>query len=402
MTPPEFKTPGVFVDELRTRPAIDGAPTSVTAFVGQTDSGPVDGPVVVRSFVEFERTFGGLSDTTLLGHAVHQFFTNGGMTGVVVRIAGGSDAVQNLSGDPRAMTGIHALAKHDDGFNLLCIPPIMVSPVPGGPRSQVADVPVSVWAAASVMCRERRAVLLADSPHTWDARLAAAGIGAFSVLERPNAALYFPWVRVADPLHPGATRDLPPAGAVAGVIARVDTTRGVWMSPAGAEASLSGVVGLSVNGQPATLTRRDTDTLNPLGVNCLSAMPNGNYVVWGARTLAGDAAQASEWKYVAVRRLALFIERSIDDGTQWAVFEPNGDALWIAVRVAIENFMMTLFGQGALQGRSPREAYFVRCDRTTMTQNDIDSGVLIGEVGFAPVKPAEFVIFQFRRLVQPA
>jgi phage tail sheath protein FI len=393
----------VYVEEVANRRgAIDGVPTSIAAFVGHARLGPVNEPVAIDSFTDFERTFGGLWQESTLGYSVHQFFANGGRKAVVVRVTDAAvSSAADLSGDPAALTGIHALRKAER-FNLLCIPPLLV-PAPSGATRVATDVPITVWAEASRLCRERRALLMVDAPQSWDARGATGGAGAFSVLERPNAALYFPWIRVADPLAGGAVRDCAPSGAVAGVIARIDIDRGVWKAPAGSEAALNGVVGLSVNGQPAAPTQQQCGALNALGVNCLRSLPGGGHAVWSARTLDGADMHNSDWKYVSVRRLVLFIEASIERGTQWAVFEPNGEPLWVQVRSAVTAFLESLFHAGAFPGATTsRQAYFVKCDRSTMTQDDLDNGRLVMVVGVAPVKPAEFVIVRIGQVTASA
>jgi phage tail sheath protein FI len=184
-----------------------------------------------------------------------------------------------------------------------------------------------------------------------------------------------------------------PCGAVAGVMARTDAQRGVWKAPAGQEASLIGVPQLSVS-----LTDDENGELNPLGVNCLRAFPIIGRVVWGARTLEGADQLASEWKYIPVRRTALYIEESLYRGTKWVVFEPNDEPLWAQIRLNVGSFMHDLFRQGAFQGKTPREAYLVKCDKETTTQSDIDHGIVNIVVGFAPLKPAEFVILKIQQL----
>jgi len=169
---------------------------------------------------------------------------------------------------------------------------------------------------------------------------------------------------------------------VAGITARTDRDRGVWRAAAGSTADVRGVADVTV-----TLTEEAVDRVTTAGVNVIRRLPTG-LVMWGARTLA---LSQSEWRYVNVRRLALFIERSIREGTRWAAFEPNGEVLWSEVRGAVDEFMLTLFRQGAFGGTTPEDAYFVRCDRTTMTQQDVDAGRLIIFVGFAPVPPTEFI-----------
>lgn len=184
-----------------------------------------------------------------------------------------------------------------------------------------------------------------------------------------------------------------PCGAVAGVFARTDTQRGIWKAPAGLEAMLVGVPQLSV-----ALNDAENGELNPLGINCLRTMPAAGRIIWGARTLQGDDRLASEWKYIPVRRTALFIEESLYRGTQWAVFEPNDEPLWAQLRLNIGAFMNNLFRQGAFQGQTAREAYLVKCDSETTTQNDINLGIVNVVVGFAPLKPAEFVVIKIQQL----
>jgi uncharacterized protein len=196
------------------------------------------------------------------------------------------------------------------------------------------------------------------------------------------AALYYPWVRVLDPV----TRVpifLPPSGFVAGIYARNDTNRAVYKAPA------NEVVNLSI-GFEILLNKAQQDVLNPEGINAFRYFDGRGYRLWGARTVSSDP----EWKYVNLRRYFAYLERSIDKGTQWAVFEPNSELLWANVRRTIEDFLLNEWQSGALLGDKPEKSYFVRCDRSTMTQNDLDNGRLVCLVGVAPVRPAEFVIFR--------
>ncbi len=218
----------------------------------------------------------------------------------------------------------------------------------------------------------------------------AAGSGAPS--PTANGALYYPSITVADPLASGRPKRIPASGTLAGIYARTDADRGTWKAPAGIEATLSAAA-------PAlTLTQDDSGSLNPLGINALRTFPGFGSVVWGARTLLGADQQASEWKYVPVRRMALYIENSLVDGLKWVVFEPNDEPLWSQIRLNVGTFMHDLFRQGAFQGMTPKDAYLVRCDSTTTTQSDIDKGVVNIYVGFAPLKPAEFVVLQIQQL----
>jgi phage tail sheath protein FI len=200
-------------------------------------------------------------------------------------------------------------------------------------------------------------------------------------------------VRQPNPLRDDQVEDFSALGAVAGVFARTDAQRGVWKAPAGLDATLVGVPQLSV-----PLTDPENGELNPLGINCLRAFPIGGRVVWGARTLRGADQLADEYKYIPVRRVALYIEESLYRGLKWVVFEPNDEPLWAQIRLNVGAFMHNLFRQGAFQGTSPRDAYFVKCDKETTTQNDINLGIVNIIVGFAPLKPAEFVIIKLQQM----
>ncbi len=280
-----------------------------------------------------------------------------------------------------ARRGIFALDRSDI-FNLLVIPPY----APG------ADVAAADLSNALTYCRARRAVLLVDPPAATDTVNEAVD-HANAVGRDTNAAFFFPRMRAPNPLRNNALEDFAPCGAVAGVIARTDASRGVWKSAAGIEATVNGAQALAVK-----LTDGQSGDLNPQGVNCLRDFPVYGRVVWGARTLAGADPLASEWKYLAVRRTALFLEESLYRGTQWVVFEPNDEPLWSQIRLNLGAFMHNLFRQGAFQGSTPREAYFVKCDAQTTTQNDINLGIVNIAVGFAPLKPAEFVVIRLQQM----
>jgi phage tail sheath protein FI len=272
--------------------------------------------------------------------------------------------------DPDLKAFFQALAALDEvrDVNLLCLP----SAAPLDPDKGVKAVEY---------CENRRAILVLDPDPGWtDAEAAAAGLKGPG-FAGANTALYFPR------LQGGGGTGIPPSGAIAGVIARSDRERGVWKAPAGDEAEVVGIRGLQVAVGEAMI-----DQLNPLGVNCLRQDPAGHVLVWGARTLAGND---SEWKYLPVRRTALYIEGSIERGTRWVVFEPNDEPLWTRLRASVEMFLIDLFRQGAFQGAKPEEGFFVKCDRSTMTQADIDAGRVNLLVGFAPLKPAEFVVLRF-------
>lgn len=529
--PVQLSYPGVYVEEVPSGVrAITGVATSVTAFVGRTRRGPSDRPLVVTSFGDFERVFGGLWTESRLGFTVRDFFLNGGSTAVIARLfrrdsgagaklakakltadtlqleaaeeglwgnslrarvdyetrpfdaslgetttslfnlfvrdgttsvveehrnvvvsptshpryvkdvlenesrlvrvlgAGGSrpaasvdpaDPSTDVWGDntpatnakvvsageasdgqvlssaeftgpgmQAAKTGLFLLER-TDLFNLLVIPPYKTDDT----------VDTSVVTSAAAYCETRRAMLLVDPLPTWDAAsdvtdaFATPGLASALGTNSKNAALFFPRLRQPNPLKDNQVQSFAPSGVVAGVLARTDAQRGVWKAPAGLDATLVGVPDLTV-----PLTDREIGLLNPLGVNCLRAVPAAGRVVWGARTMQGADLLASEWKYLPVRRTALFIEESLYRGTQWVVFEPNDEPLWAQIRLNVGTFMNNLFRQGAFQGATAREAYFVKCDRETTTQADIDLGIVNILVGFAPLKPAEFVVIRLQQM----
>jgi uncharacterized protein len=287
-----------------------------------------------------------------------------------------------LLGSRAAKTGMFAL--EDAGlFNILMFP-------------NQSDP--SLQAAAIAYAEERRSFVILDQPATVDTLDEAQGwLTANGGLRHRNAAAYFPRAQFADPLQENRVRSFANSGAIAGIYARTDATRGVWKAPAGTEAVVRGVRALDY-----VLTDPENGVLNPLGLNALRLFPAFGPIAWGARTLVGSDSLASEWKYVPVRRLALFIEESLFRGTQWVVFEPNDEPLWAQIRLNVGAFMNNLFRQGAFQGSTPRDAYLVQCDSSTTTQDDINLGIVNIVVGFAPLKPAEFVIIKLQQLAGQA
>lgn len=281
--------------------------------------------------------------------------------------------------------GLYAL-EQVDLFNLLCIPPYKGS-------GEATDVDANLTSAAAAYCEKRRALLILDPPSAWNTKdKAKADVGNVGTNSR-NAALFFPRLRQQNPLRDNQTETFPACGAVAGVFARTDTQRGVWKAPAGLDATLVGAPALSV-----PLTDAENGELNPLAINCLRAFPAAGRVVWGARTMRGADQLADEYKYIPVRRTALFIEESLYRGLKWVVFEPNDEPLWAQIRLNAGAFMQNLFRQGAFQGSSPKDAYFVKCDKETTTQSDINLGIVNVLVGFAPLKPAEFVVIKLQQI----
>ena len=276
-----------------------------------------------------------------------------------------------------ATNGIYLLDRIDL-FNLLCVP------------GETKDTTIQ---SLQKFCRDRRAFLIADCAKDVSFNTQKTGPGNVTGNDAINAAFYFPWLIAPDPLAQNRPREFPPCGYMAGIYARTDTQRGVWKAPAGSEASLTGVIDTVVR-----LTDDENGVLNPLAVNCIRSFPTYGIVAWGARTLQGNDERGSEWKYVPVRRTALFIEETLFRATKWVVFEPNDEPLWASIRLNIGAFMHDLFRQGAFQGSTPKDAYFVKCDKETTTQSDINKGIVNIVVGFAPLKPAEFVVIQLQQI----
>jgi phage tail sheath protein FI len=277
---------------------------------------------------------------------------------------------------PASKQGIYAL-EDADIFNILCLPGI-------------TDPSTLIDAAA--YCESRRAFLIVDPPTNQKPMDIETLVTGTSVPKSDHAAIYYPNIQIGDPVTRGL-RLSAPSGTVAGIYARIDGTRGVWKAPAGTEANLVGVQKLEY-----TMTDGENGIINPVGANGIRLLNPYGIVSWGARTLMGADAIGSQYKYVPVRRLALYIEESLRRGTQWAVFEPNDEPLWAQIRLNVGTFMNTLFRQGAFEGASPRDAYFVKCDSETTQQADIDRGVVNIIVGFAPLKPAEFVMIAITQI----
>lgn len=268
-------------------------------------------------------------------------------------------------------------------FNLMAIPE----------APSMSDKGFATYAAAGAYCRDALAFLLVDHPEAHDA---VEKIGGWDIAGRlgadlaRSAAICFPRLVKADPL--GGTRAMQASGAIAGVMARIDSQRGVWKAPAGLDASIGGVV------PTVGMTDKQQAGLNRSGINCVRVKPGAGTVQWGARTLAGSDILASEWKYVPVRRTALMIEQTLKNSLGWVVFEPNDESLWGDIRLNVGAFMQSLFEQGAFQGTTAREAYLVKCDGETTSQQDVNSGIVNILVGFAPLKPAEFVVVRLTQL----
>lgn len=377
---PEQLPPGVYIEEFAALPPrIEGVPTATAGMVGVTRHGPKS-PVLVTSFTQFVSEFGGgvseppaaLRDKWALDShdggqwwqfhlAVKGFFDNGGQRLFVKRVH--RDHPGALSSND-FVQAIQTLNEVDE---------VSVCLAPGMWSARIHDALINFCDS------DRDSFAILDPPNGLD----IPGIRSFR--QRFNttfAALYYPWLEVTDPNN-GRDVTLAPSGHIAGIYARVDIESGVHKAPA--NEPLRGITKLT-----QAITSADQALLNPEGVNALRFFPDRGNLVWGGRTLSTD----SDWKYINLRRLFIFLEHSIDKGTQWAVLEPNNEALWTKVRQNAGDFLSNLWREGVLPGSTSEQAFFVKCDRTTMTQEDLNQGRLTCLIGVALVKPAEFVIFR--------
>ena len=516
--PPTFTYPGVYIEELPSGVhTITGVATSIAAFVGWAPQGPVDRAVLIESFADFERQFGGLNSGSYLGYAVNHFFGNGGQQAYIVRLvatatdtpaaatmaATASNTISTLSlfasnpsswansiqvtvtpstADPTRFSVLvqqvngpqtttlesfanlsvsptdpqYVITVIDSDSNYITFIDPAISPPTAPPPPALPAAPANGMLGAGTpgvdgdvlvpstdgnfelallslaggvgihlldrvdifnllcvpgetdaptitqlqtFCKGKRAFYIVDPPQlSTVAGLTAsgpAGAGGVSVIgpDVSYAAYYFPWVKAPDPLFGNRPALFPPCGFVAGIYAATDASRGVWKAPAGIGAGLSGVLGLQF-----TLTDLENGDLNIQAINCLRNFKVFGDVVWGARTLDGNDQTGSQWKYVPIRRLALYIESSLLAGTQWVVFEPNDERLWSQIRLNVGAFMQGLFLQGAFQGTTPQKAYFVKCDAENNPQSSIDLGIVKILVGFAPLFPAEFVFIEIQQM----
>jgi len=347
-------------------PPIEGVSTSTAGLVGQAAQGPTDQAVLVTSLDDYQQTFGGYQPTQELFLGVSQFFANEGRRAWVVRLG--------ARGPAGIRRGLAALDAADD-LDLLCLPGL------SGGRT---------LAAGAAYARARRAFFLGDPAGSRAATLEAAR--AIRRADSGHAAVYVPRLRVPDPVTPSATRSCGPAASVAGLLARTDRERGVWAVSAGTGARIRGAVGLA-----SAIDDHAAASLRARGVNVIREVSGHGIVAWGARTVGGGADGGEEWRYIPVRRLALYIEESVSRGLEWVVFEPNDEPTWTRIRPQVGAFLAELFQQGAFASLTESDSYFVRCGPDTMTQRDLNRGDLVVEVGVAPLRPAEFVVIRIRR-----
>ena len=348
--------PGVFVQNIRILPqSIEGVSTSNAAFLGETQIGPV-APTLVTSFAEYQKLFGGyFGESKYLPYGVEGFFGNGGKRCFVCSVNDGDYA--------GALAKLEAL-----DVSIIYAPNAQAT-------AGLADALIS----HCERLRNRFAII--DSIKGQDpSSITKPGDSSFAVL-------YYPWIYVKE-TGTGRLCLVPMGGHVAGIYVRTDIEVGVHKAPS--SQLVNGAVGLEV-----VMKSYQQDSLMPQGINSIRSFPGRGLLVWGARTLSNDP----EWKYVIVRRLMIYLEQSIKKGTAWVTFEPNNVSTWAKVKSQTENFLTQTWKSDMLMGASQQEAFFVHCDKTTMTQNDIDNGRIIVLIGVAVAKPAEFTIFRVAQTV---
>lgn len=376
-----YLSPGVYVEEVdRGTKPLEMVGTSTAAFIGECKVGPVNQPVLCTNWSQFTKHFGDFQHSDYLAHAVYAFFNNGGSRCYVLNVGTEEQAAERgekvsskaalyigTDNGPGTRTGLKALEDIEE-INIVC--------APGQTDPVIQDAVLS----HCENMRYRFAIL--DSPEVIEK-------GGVDKIPKPRdskyGAYYFPWIEVYDPIKGNIYQ--PPSGFMAGIYARTDAERGVHKAPA--NEVVRGAIGLRY-----TITKGEQDLLNPKGINCIRQFPNRGIRVWGARTISSDAS----WRYINVRRLFNMVEQSIELGTQWVVFEPNDQRLWKRVTRDISAFLMRLWRQGALFGKTPEEAFYVKCDEETNPPEVIDAGQMIVEIGMCPVKPAEFVIFRIGQM----
>lgn len=366
-----YKTPDVYIEERHDAVRlIEGVSTSVAAFIGETQRGPLDAAQRIQNYAEFEKCYGVPSENNYLAMAVQQYFSNGGIHLYIARV----NPVSSRPLDAR----YHAAFALLDSIHEISL---IATPGMGTP---------SMLRYGAAYCAARRDCFFIGEMACLDDTVAAAERFVADVnSDSTYAAVYFPWLIIK---HNNTTLAVPPSGTIAGMFARTDRFRGVWKAPAGTDAELHNVVGVTAN-----LNQDQHALLNPIGVNVIRDLPDTGIVVLGARTLG--ALAAAEWKYIPVRRMAIYIEQSIAQGTDWAVFEPNSNVLWSKLQNAIYAFMYELYRLGAFMGDKPEHAFFVKCDAATNPQITTEPTTVRMQVGFAPLRPAEFIILTIEKLL---
>lgn len=389
---PTYLAPGVYVEEVPGTPPLVGVGTSTAGFVGEVDAAAtnpdgsafempllpgseteqyalaeVNAPTLVTNWTQFQNSFGDFhAANSTLAHAVYGLFNNGGTACYVVRVDDAADAAD-------VQAGLRTFEAIDE---------IAIVAAPGAVDGAVQNAVVNHCANM----RDRFAILDGQVTQTISATAIRGG-----ATNNPYVALYFPRIQVFDPVT-GAPVFVHPSGHMAGIYARVDAQRGVHKAPA--NEAVRGALGLEYR-----VSRNEQTLLNPDGINVIRAF-NGSILVWGARTLGGDAN--GENKYVNVRRLLNFLRESIEEGTQFVVFEPNAAPLWQRINRSVSAFLTNVWRDGALFGSTPEEAFYVKCDETTNPPDVREAGMVVTEIGIAIVKPAEFVVFKIAQMAGQA
>ena len=395
---PTYQTPGVYVEEIEggSKPIEAGA-TNIAGFLGVAEKGPINEAVLVTNWTQYTKIFGGMHTGGWLGHAVYQFFQNGGTKCFINNLAApetkpaekkeakdGKETketsettvpleVKNPANIAKLIIGAdEGVGKKSGLFLFDTIPEIALVAAPG-----VTD-PAAQDAILSHCEKNRFRFAVLDSPETLEKGIDSIPTPRDSML----GAYYFPWIQMYDMV---ADQNVyaPPSGGLCGVYSRVDSTRGVHKAPA--NEIFRTAIGLKYN-----LTDAEQELLNPKGINCIREFPGKGIRVWGARTISSNP----EWRYVNVRRLFCMVEQALQNGTNWVVFEPNTRDLWKKIVRNITAFLLNIWRSGALFGDTPEEAFYVRCDDELNPPESIDAGYVVIELGLAPAKPAEFVVFR--------
>jgi phage tail sheath protein FI len=376
---PAYLTPGVYAEEVpqRTLAPVEGAPTSVAAFIGVAPGGPIDTPIRITNWARFQMTFGdpnwpdagAFADGMHLAHAVFGFFANGGQVCWVVRV----QSLRELGVERRR--GIDALTSVDE-VTMVAAPDLVA----------LADDPLAfverqVQLIAHCEAAGDRMAILDPPPDLWpedvrDWRMSVAGH------DSRHATLYWPWIEVMDPITQRPVL-VPPSGHIAGTWARSDLRRGIHKAPANEPI-------LGAHAPAFTVTVAEQGSLNSVGINCLRVFPGRGIRAWGARTLSSDP----EWRYINHRRFVAYVSEALAETIRWATFEPNDPSLWVQLRIAAGSFLTRLWRDGALVGATPEEAFTVRCDEVLNPPETVEAGQVVVEVGLALVRPAEFLVFR--------
>lgn len=392
---PEYLSPGVYVEEVDkgTKP-LEAVGTSTAGFIGQSKKGPVNEATFITNWGQFTRTFGEFADSPYLAHAVYGFFNNGGARCFITNVGmegappspppkkegegkddkkpstpaptGGGPSPSLFIGKDQGPGNKTGLVTFED------IDEIAIVAAPGMVDPAIQDAVIS-------HCERMNRFAILDSELTIEK-------GGVDKIKKPRdsqfAGFYFPWLEVYDPAKDKNVY-VPPSGHMTGIYSRSDNTRGVHKAPA--NEVVRGALGLKY-----TISKGEQDILNPRGINCIRYFKDRGIRVWGARTVSSDPS----WRYINVRRLFIMVEESIKNGTQWVVFEPNDFTLWKRITRNITAFLLRVWKDGALFGQTPEQAFYVKCDEETNPPEVVDAGMVVIEIGMAPVKPAEFVIFR--------